>query len=88
VRIKYKIDSRLQRRWGKTVGRAIPNSSVFKRDLNESDVTADLVLSDRFFQTVGAVKLKVFLDITSAQTMLGMHRRLAPDERSEVYGRW
>jgi len=35
-------------------GNAIPNSSVFKRDLNESKVTVNLVLSDRLFQTVGA----------------------------------
>jgi len=50
---------------GGTSGNAIPNSSVFKKDLNESKVTADLVLSARLFQTVGAVKLKAFLDMTS-----------------------
>jgi len=44
--------------YGGRSGNAIPNSSVFKKDLNESKVTADLVLSDRLFQTVGAVKLK------------------------------
>jgi len=53
---------------------------VFKRDLNESNVTVNLVLSDRLFQTVGAVKLKAFLDITSSPTMLGMHKIIAPDE--------
>jgi len=32
------------------------------------------------------VKLKAFLDMTSSPTMLGMHKRLAPDERSERTG--
>jgi len=64
------MDSRLQKRWGEkvyggTFGNAIPNSSVFKKDLNKSNVTADLVLSDRLFQTVEAVNLKAFLDIKS-----------------------
>jgi len=45
-----------------THGNVIPNSSVIKRNLK---VTADLVLSDRLFQTVGADKLKALLNITS-----------------------
>jgi len=40
-----------------TFVKAILNSPVFKSDLNESNVTADVVLNDRMLQTVGAVKL-------------------------------
>jgi len=40
-------------------------------------------MSDKLFQTVGAVKLRAFLDISSSPTMLGMHKRLAPDEQRE-----
>jgi len=43
--------------YGGTSGNVILNISVFKRDLNESNVTADLVLRYILFQTVGAVKL-------------------------------
>jgi len=52
--------------YGRTSGNAIPNNSVFQRDLNESNVTANLVLSDRLSKTVGALKLKAFLYIPNS----------------------
>jgi len=56
-------------------GTIILYNSVFIRDLIESNVTTDLVLSDKLFETVLAVKLKAVLDITSSLTMLGVHKR-------------
>jgi len=56
-------------------------TAVFQRDLNESNTIVNLVLSDRLFQTVEAVKLKAFLDVASSQTILGMHNRLAPEKQ-------
>jgi len=50
--------------WWKS-GNAILNNSVFKRDLNESNVTSNPLLGNRLFQTVEAVRLKAFLGIAN-----------------------